>query len=113
MPSKSLLAWRGWRHDRLDEIKEAHHIVGGTARGRRYATEQLNHAYAVLLSSHFQGFGRDLHTECVQHIVRSVPGNLQNVVRGELVSNRKLDRGNPNPGNIGSDFGRIGLLMWT
>ena len=81
-------------------------------RGRRYATEQVNHAYAVLLSSHFQGFCRDLHTECVDHIVQKVPAALQNVIRGELVRDRKLDRGNPNPGNIGADFARLGLPIW-
>jgi hypothetical protein len=29
-----------------------------------------------------------------------------------LVLGRKLDRGNPNPGNIGSDFQRLGLSFW-
>jgi len=66
----------------------------------------------VLLSSQFQGFCRDLHSECVQHIVQRVPAPLQNVVRGEFVRDRKLDRGNPNPGNIGADFGRLGLPIW-
>jgi hypothetical protein len=112
MPSISLLDWRGWRRDKLDEIKEAHQAVGGSGRGRRYATEQLNYAYAVLLSSHFQGFCRDLHTECVQHIVRKVPDDLQNIIRNELLNNRRLDRGNPNPGNIGADFARLDLPLW-
>ena len=40
----------------LDEMAEAHAAVGGTARGRRYTTQQLNQAYAVLLAAHFQGF---------------------------------------------------------
>jgi len=33
------------------------------------------------------------------------------VLRGELVGDRKLDRGNPNPGNIGTDFARLGLRI--
>lgn len=112
MPSNSLQRWRQARRIQLDEIVQAHRAVGGTGRGRRYATEQVNHAYAVLLSSHFQGFCRDLHTECVDHIVQKVPAPLQNVVRGEFVRDRKLDRGNPNPGNIGADFARLGLPIW-
>ena len=112
MASKSLQRWHQARRIQLDEIVQAHRAVGGTGRGRRYATEQVNHAYAVLLSSHFQGFCRDLHTECVQHIVQKVPAPLQNVVRGEFVRDRKLDRGNPNPGNIGADFARLSLLIW-
>ncbi len=66
----------------------------------------------MLLSSHFQGYCRDLHSECVHHIVQQVPPALQNVLRGELLSDRKLDRGNPNPGNIGADFARLGLRIW-
>jgi hypothetical protein len=112
MPSISLLDWRAWRRDKLDEIKEAHYALGGSGRGRRYATEQLNYAYAMLLSSHFQGFCRDLHTECVQHLVRKAPDDLQNVVRRGLVIQRRLDRGNPNPGNIGADFARLDLPIW-
>lgn len=112
MPSNSLLHWRQSQRSKLNEIMDAHRAVGGTGRGRRYATEQVNHAYAVLLSSQFQGFCRDLHSECVQHIVQRVPAPLQNVVRGEFVRDRKLDRGNPNPGNIAADFGRLGLPIW-
>lgn len=29
-----------------------------------------------------------------------------------LTEGRKLDAGNPNPGNIGSDFGRLGIEFW-
>lgn len=29
-----------------------------------------------------------------------------------LMQNRKLDRGNPNPGNIGADFAPFGLAFW-
>jgi hypothetical protein len=28
------------------------------------------------------------------------------------LQNRKLDSGNPNPGNLGSDFNRFGLKFW-
>jgi len=82
-------------------------------RGRRWATDQLNHAYAVLLSSQFQGFCRDLHSECVDCLVRAVlPVALQEVIRAELLLDRALDRGNPNAGNLGSDFNRLGVKFW-
>jgi len=97
----------------LDEIENAHRSVGGGGRGRRYATHQINHAYAMLLSSQFQGFCRDLHSECVDHIVRVVnPTGLQTVLRAEFTLHRKLDRGNPSPGNIGADFARHGTNFW-
>lgn len=41
MPSNSQLRWRGERAASLDEIEAAHVQVGGTARGRRYATQQI------------------------------------------------------------------------
>lgn len=97
----------------LDEIVAAHRMVGGTGRGRRYATQQINHAYAMLLSSQFQGFCRSLHAESVDQIVRSVGASkLARILRAEFIHGRKLDHGNPNPGNIGADFNRLGLLFW-
>lgn len=68
----------------------------------------------MLLSSQFQRFCRDLHTESVVHITAALtPTTLQPVVHARLLEGRKLDRGNPNPGNIGSDFGRLGLDFWV
>jgi len=51
----------------LDEIEAAHASVGGTGPGRRYATQQINQAYALLIASQFQGFCHDLHTESGLH----------------------------------------------
>jgi len=99
---------------KLDEIEAAHRGIGGAAAGRRYATEQINHAYAVLLASQFQGFCRDLHSECVECVVRVVaPTVLQPMLRAVFVLGRGLERGNANPGNIGADFNRLGVEFWT
>lgn len=113
MPSNSLNRWTGERAEALNEIENAHVMVGGTERGRRYATQQINYAYATLLSSHFQGFCRDLHSECVDRIVALLPTQLQEFVGAQLVWNRSLGRGNPHPGAIGSDFARLGVKFWT
>jgi hypothetical protein len=111
--SAALDEWNTGRQVALDEIEDAHRSIGGTARGRRYATQQINQAYAVLLSSQFQGFCRGLHSECADFVVRiALPGGIQPALRALLVENRKLDKGNPNPGNIGSDFARFGLRFW-
>ena len=107
MPSFALQRWSGIRAAALDEIESAHRSVGGPGPGRRTATPQLNYAYAVLLSAQFQGFCRELHTEFADYLVASVPDpNLRILFRSGFLLNRKLDRGNPNVGNIGSDFGR-------
>lgn len=113
MPSVSWREWNTTRTQELDDIEAAHRSVGGTGRGRRYATEQLNHAYAVLLASQFQGFCRDLHSECVDELARAVaPTILQSVLDAEFRFNRSLDRGNANPSAIGSDFNRLGVEFW-
>ena len=114
MPSLSYQKWDTLRRAALDQIESAHGLVGGTARGRRYATQQINHAYAVLLSSQFQGFCRDLHSECAGCLARTAkPDALGAILRFEFIQNRKLDKGNPNPGNIGSDFNRLGIAFWS
>ena len=113
MPSNSFETWRTVRAKALNEIVAAHRMIGGTGRGRRYATQQINHAYAMLLSSQFQGFCRSLHAESIDQLVRSVgTSNLARILQAEFIHGRKLDHGNPNPGNIGADFNRLGLWFW-
>jgi hypothetical protein len=113
VPSAALQHWSTVRAASLHEVENAHRSVGGTGPGRRYATQQINQAYAVLLSSQFQAFCRNLHYECVVQLVAPVPSpDLRVMYRSSLVLNRRLDRGNPNSGNIGSDFGRLDLQFW-
>ncbi len=112
MPSRSLLYWQNESAHALDEIHAAHTSVGGTERGRRYATQQINQAYVVLLSSRFQRFCRDLHTETVAELIPAAPATYQPILQ-LLTTNRKLDHGNPNPSNIASDFARLGMNIWA
>jgi hypothetical protein len=88
--------------------------MGGTGPGRRYATQQVNQAHAVLLASQFQGFCRDLHIECVGHLLRLLapPAALRPVLRAELSRGRRLDRGNANPDSLRQDFDRLGIEFW-
>jgi hypothetical protein len=112
MPSNSLTRWKADRAAALDEIENAHAVVGGTARGRRYATQQINYAYTTLLSSHFQGFCRDLHSESIDNVILNLPARTRAFCRTEFLWNRSLDRGNPHPGGIGADFNRLGIDFW-
>jgi hypothetical protein len=89
-----------------------HGAVGGTGPGRRYATDQVNNAYAVMLSSQFQKFCRDLHSEAADYIANMAPLLIRRVVLLRFTEGRKLDAGNPNPGNLGSDFNRLGFEFW-
>src|SRR3954467_7429658 len=111
MPSVAYRRWVTVRAAALDEVEAAHAAVAAAGRGG-FATRQVNHAYALLLSAEFQGFCKDLHRECVEHLLTVIPTALHEVVRTQFLLNRLLDRGNPNPGNIGSDFGRFGIKLW-
>jgi hypothetical protein len=113
MPSASWERWEGERAESLGEMENAHASVGGTGPGRRFLTQQINQAYAVLLASQFQGFCRDLHTECIGHIVGALPAAFQGVVRAQFAWGRALDRGNASAGNIGADFNRLGAGFWA
>ena len=114
MASRSLDRWHTVRAQELDEIETAHTAISGTGRGRRYATQQVNHAYAMLLSSQFQGFCRDLHSECPDHFVQAIlPPSIRFAIRAEWLLHRRLDQANPTPGNIGADFNRFGLRFWN
>lgn len=80
--------------------------------GRRHATQQINRAYAVLLSSEFQGFCRDLYSEGMDHVVAAAAGPLQTVLRTQFLWGQPFGRGNPQAGTIASEFGRFGLPFW-
>lgn len=67
----------------------------------------------MLLSSWFQAFCRDLHTECIEHLITTIPQPaVRMIVRQRMMEGRKLETGNPNPGNLGADFGRLGVELW-
>ncbi len=112
MVSKALIWWRGDAQRAMNNMLGVHKAVGGTGPGRRYATEQVNNAYAVLVSSQFQKYCRDLHSQAADHIAKQTSGKIQAVVLARFTEGRKLDSGNPNPANLGSDFGRLGLRLW-
>jgi len=113
MPSVSYRHWRTMRRAALNAVEAAHTTIHGTGVGRREATRQINHGYAVLLAAEFQGFCRELHTEAVRHFVSNLPGASRNIVTDVFVFNRQLDRGNANSASLGSDFGRFGFGWWS
>jgi hypothetical protein len=93
MPSVSYGRWITTRRRELDEIERAHTAIGGTGRGRRYATQQINHAYLVLSASQFQGYCRDLYTESVDYLVPGLtPQSFQASIRELLTQNLQLKR---------------------
>lgn len=92
--SVSLIRWNTSAKARLDEVAQAHEAVGGSRPGRRAATLQINRAYAMLLSSHFQGYCRDLHSEATDHLCAHLTDPwARPILRARLAEGRKLDLG--------------------
>lgn len=113
MITASLRTWRTRRARSLDDLEAAYRALPSTGQGHRRAAQQLNQAYAVFVSSQFQAFCRDLHSESVADLLAGIePPSIRRVLRMGLLWERRLDRGNPTPGNIGSDFGRLGISFW-
>lgn len=115
MPSVSFIEWRSTRARAPDEIARGSAAVGGIRRGRRFNTQQFNRAYAVMLAAQFQGFCRDLHSECIAQILGTIasPFAVRPLVEDEFYRNRQLDRGNAQTGSLGADFQRLGIDLWA
>jgi hypothetical protein len=76
----------------------------------RLVEENLR-GYVLLLSAHFQGFCRNLHTECAQIVVSRVRPRLQALILYQFAAHRRLDHGNPNLQNIREDIERFGSTL--
>lgn len=83
--SAALDEWREGSADVFDEIEQMHRGVESAVLGRRVVTEQLNYAYAMLITAHFQRYCRALHTEVTQALVGLMPDpRLAEVLEGLL-----------------------------
>lgn len=115
MSSNALADWRGPRSSGLDALVQAHLAVTGGVRGRPAFTKELNHALIARLASQLQGFSRDLHDEVIDCLLTgaTVPdAAIRQVFRTRLEDGRFVDKGNANPGNLGTDFLRLGITLW-
>jgi len=112
MPSASYRHWITARAATLDDLESSYSAITGTGRARVIAAQHVTRAYAVLLCAEFQGFCRDLHDECIDFFSGSLAVPIRPLIRKSLRLNRGLDRGNPNPGNLGSDFSRFDFELW-
>src|SRR5208283_5836794 len=113
MPSDALVRWQTERMPRLQNVEaDCLHLEALHAADPIRVQEHIRSS-AVLLSAEFQGFCRDLHDECAEKFVESInPVALQAGLRSQCVYGRKLDTGNPNPGNLGTDFKRFQFDFW-
>src|SRR5438128_7828457 len=111
MPSASLLRWQNDRMPRLTEVDTQCAASLVLAPPQPNLVEENLRGYVLLLSAHFQGFCRDLYTECAQTVVSRVRARLQVLIQAQFIAHRALDRGNPNLQNLRVDFERFGFTL--
>jgi hypothetical protein len=67
--------------------------------------------FVLHLSAHFQGFCRDLYTECAQIWIAAIPAGFQATAQAQFFAQLALEKGNPSYDNIKRDFNRFGFLL--
>jgi hypothetical protein len=67
--------------------------------------------FVLHLSAHFQGFCRDLYTECAQTWIAAIPSGLRATAQAQFFAQLALEKGNPTYQNIKRDFNRFGFLL--
>lgn len=115
MGSQALAVWQGKRGKALDNLESAHEKVKTGTPGRQWLTESINHSLITRLATELQGFARDLHDEAIDVFVTDVTvpdPDIRRVVKARMATGRQLDRGNANPGNLGTDFFAFGINLW-
>ena len=96
---------------RLDQLERIHAAAGGTGRGRRWGTEQLNRSLFVALVGQFQVYCRELHDEAISVYLAQANPCQVDALRKLLRRRRDLDTRNPRRESLGNDFGRMGVRL--
>jgi len=113
MPSAALLKWQNVRLPSLANV-DTQCVASVAAVPPNFALIDENYrGYILLLAAHFQGFCRDLHTECAQIVASKVRASLEILFQSQFSARRELDRGNANVKSIIEDFNRFGFNMKT
>jgi hypothetical protein len=109
MPPNSLLQWQGDRLPRLDFVDaQVTAITTANPPNPQLIDENLR-GYVMLISAHFQGFCRDLHTECVQAVANAVPAPMLLIFQTLCGRDLELDGANARYASIKADFERFGF----
>src|SRR5262249_10864775 len=87
-------------------------LIAAAAAAARHLEECLR-GFVMHLSAHFQGFCRDLYTECSQVCAAAVaaPPGMAATMQRQFTARMYLEQGNPNNDNLVKDFSRFGFVL--
>src|SRR5947208_13609816 len=111
MPSAALTRWQTDRTPRLAEVEAQCAASLLLVPPRPNLVEENLRASVLLLSAHFQGYCRDLYSECSQIVVARVRATLREWMLTQFSARRKLAHGNPSIQNIREAFERFGFTL--
>lgn len=97
MPSAAFNFWQNGRLPRLADV-EAHcaAVAAAVPPNPNFLDESLR-GLVLHLSAHFQGFCRDLYTECSQIWISAIPASFQATAQAQFSAHLALEKGNPRP----------------
>lgn len=112
MPSASLRIWQTDRLARITELEKQSAATTALVPPNPNLEDENLRGLIMLLSAHFQGFCRDLYTECTMLLsARIKNASIKLLFQEQFTEGRKLDSGNPNLENIRKDFERFGFTL--
>ncbi len=111
MPSAAFSRWQHDRTSRLNEVEAHCAAVLALVPPNPTFLDEILRGYILHLSAHFQGFCRDLYTECSQIWIAAIPLALQATAQAQFSAQLALEKGNPTHDNIKRDFNRFGFLL--
>jgi hypothetical protein len=111
MPSAAFTCWQNDRMPRLNEVAAHGAAVVALVPPNPTFLDETLRGFVLHLSAHFQGYCRDLYTECSQLWIAAIPLRLRETAQLQFFAHLALDKGNPSYANIRRDFNRFGFLL--
>ena len=108
MPSQALNIWRTDRIARLIAVERQCAATAALIPPNLELADENPRGLTMILSAHFQGYRRDLHTECTMILAGRIRNKTIRILfQDQFTTGRALDRGSPNLQNINQDFKRL------
>jgi hypothetical protein len=111
VPSAPLIRWQSDRLLRLNESDAHCASVESLVPPNPAFLDEVLRGFVLHLSAHFQGYCRDLYTECSQVWIAALPPDFRATAQGQFFAQLALEKGNPSHDNIVRDFNHFGFVL--